>query len=66
MSSDQEDVATYIVVANDDGQYSIWPKRKPLPDGWRTVGKEGQRLQCLQHIELVWTDMRPLGLQTTT
>jgi MbtH protein len=59
-----EDVRTYVVVANEDTQYSIWPKHNRLPDGWRAVGKEGRREQCLQYIELVWTDMRPAGLRT--
>jgi MbtH protein len=64
MSSGLEDVRTYVVVANEDGQYSIWPKHNKLPGGWRAVGKEGPREQCLQYIELVWTDMRPAGLRT--
>jgi MbtH protein len=63
MSSGPEEVRTYIVVGNDDMQYSIWPKCRELPDGWRIIGKEGQREECLQYIELVWTDMRPLSLQ---
>jgi uncharacterized protein YbdZ (MbtH family) len=54
---------TYAVVINDEEQYSIWPTEKPLPAGWRGVGKEGPRQECLDHIGEVWTDMRPLSLR---
>lgn len=53
----------YIVVVNDEGQYSIWPSHKPLPDGWRDGGKTASKADCLTYIESVWTDMRPLSLQ---
>ena len=63
MTDDQEDTTTYLVVANDEEQYSIWPQYKPLPEGWRAMGKEGPKADCLAHIEQVWTDMRPLSLR---
>lgn len=55
---------TYAVVVNHEEQYSIWPTEKPMPDGWRTAGKEGSRQECLDYIQEVWTDMRPLSLRT--
>jgi MbtH protein len=60
---DHDDNRTYLVVANDEEQYSIWPKDKQVPAGWRAVGKEGPKPDCLQHVEEVWTDMRPLSLR---
>jgi uncharacterized protein YbdZ (MbtH family) len=55
---------TYHVVVNHEEQYSIWPTmRGAPPDGWRTVGKEGTEAECLDYIEKVWTDMRPLSLR---
>ncbi|MDP9793796.1 MbtH protein [Catenuloplanes nepalensis] len=52
------------VVINDEEQYSVWPSDRDLPDGWRAEGTEGTRDQCLAHIDLVWTDMRPRSLRT--
>ena len=31
--------------------------------GWREVGKQGTKAECLAYIEEVWTDMRPLSLR---
>ena len=62
-SGDEEDATLYAVVMNDEEQYSIWPRRKALPAGWREVGREGQKAECLAYIDEVWTDMRPLSLR---
>jgi len=61
--SEDEDTTVYTVVINDEEQYSIWPKRKKSPAGWREVGKEGPKAECLHYIDEVWTDMRPLSLR---
>ena len=62
-SDDQDDARTYLVVVNAEEQYSIWPLDKQVPAGWSTGGKQGGRAECLQYIEEVWTDMRPLSLR---
>ena len=31
--------------------------------GWNDVGKQGNKQECLDYIEEVWTDMRPLSLR---
>lgn len=54
----------YLVVVNGEAQYSIWEEAMPLPSGWRAEGFSGTRQDCLDHIERVWTDMRPLSLRT--
>lgn len=51
------------VVVNDEEQYSIWPVGRELPTGWRDVGVQGPKASCLEYIEKVWTDMRPLSLR---
>jgi MbtH protein len=53
----------YRVVVNHEGQYSIWPEERPLPPGWSAEGTGGDREECLRHIEIVWTDMRPLSVR---
>jgi MbtH protein len=52
---------SFLVVLNDEEQYSIWPAGRELPAGWRAEGFEGDREGCLAHIDEVWTDMRPLS-----
>ncbi|TXJ77208.1 MbtH family NRPS accessory protein [Streptomyces lavendulae] len=53
----------YLVVRNDEEQYSIWRADRELPAGWHREGREGSRQECLDHIDAVWTDMRPLSLR---
>jgi MbtH protein len=53
----------FTVVVNDEEQFSIWPAEQEPPAGWHTVGVTGSRDECLDHIERVWTDMRPRSLR---
>ncbi|MGH3435918.1 MAG: MbtH family protein [Pseudonocardiaceae bacterium] len=53
----------WTVVINHEEQYSIWPAPEEIPDGWRGVGVTGTEAECLDHIDRVWTDMRPLSLR---
>lgn len=61
--SEETDNQRYVVVKNYEEQYSLWPASKPLPLGWSNGGKSGSRAECLDYIEQVWTDMRPLSLR---
>jgi len=58
-----DDDKAYRVVRNDEDQYSIWPADRDLPAGWHAEGTEGPRGECLEHIDRVWTDMRPRSLR---
>jgi MbtH protein len=62
MSWDAADTV-FLVVVNHEEQYSIWPEYKALPLGWRDAGVRGPKQVCLDHIEKVWTDLRPLSLR---
>jgi MbtH protein len=53
----------FIVLVNDEEQYSLWPQFKDIPAGWRQTGPAGGKAECLAFIERVWTDMRPLSLR---
>ena len=63
INSDEEDNTIYLVVMNHEEQYSIWPDYKAIPNGWKAVGKSGNKQECLNYIKDVWTDMRPLSLR---
>lgn len=60
---DDDTTTTYLVLINDEEQYSLWPKYKNIPAGWEAVGKEGTLDECSRYVDEVWTDMRPLSLR---
>ncbi|AVH44103.1 MbtH family NRPS accessory protein [Agrobacterium tumefaciens] len=62
-NQDQTTDFPHRVVISDEERYSIWPTYKPIPHGWRDGGFEGPKQACLDHIAVVWTDMRPLSLR---
>jgi MbtH protein len=57
-----DETALFLVLVNDEGQYSLWPQFKDVPAGWKAVGPRGARKECLEWIDQNWTDMRPLSL----
>ncbi|KRC86375.1 MbtH-like protein [compost metagenome] len=60
---DRED-ETFIVLVNDEEQYSIWPHWKAVPAGWRAIdGVKGDKPTVLAFVERTWTDMRPKSLR---
>jgi MbtH protein len=58
-----EDARAYVVVRNDEDQYSIWPACLDIPAGWHDEGVTGPKAVCLEYIEQAWTDMRPRSLR---
>jgi MbtH protein len=61
--SDAQETRLHLVVVNDEEQYSIWPKGRDLPAGWRPDGFTGTEDECLAYIDETWTDMRPASLR---
>lgn len=53
----------YLVLMNDEEQYSLWPAGKTVPPGWRAVAPEGTEQECLDYVDRTWTDMRPASLR---
>lgn len=53
----------FIIVRNDEDQYSIWSPDKDIPNGWEAVGEPATKAVCLSRIEELWTDMRPRSLR---
>lgn len=62
-NDDREDTTIYKAVVNHEEQYSIWPADRENPLGWNDAGKTGLKAECLEYINEVWTDMRPLSLR---
>jgi len=58
----EDENGDYLVLINDEGQYSLWPSFLDIPNGWRATGPRGDRQTCLAWIDQHWTDMRPLSL----
>lgn len=52
----------YLVLINDEGQYSLWPAFVDVPVGWRAVTEQESRQTCVDYINASWTDMRPQSL----
>jgi MbtH protein len=55
---------TFLVLQNDEEQYSLWPAQTDIPAGWRIVHPADNRKACLDFIEHNWTDMRPKSLRS--
>jgi MbtH protein len=53
----------FLVVVDDEQQYSIWPARQALPAAWRDAAFAGARAECLAHIAREWSDLRPLSVR---
>ncbi|MFE3500600.1 MbtH family protein [Kitasatospora sp. NPDC059160] len=54
--------ADYLVLANDEGQHSLWPVFSPVPDGWHQVFGAARRPECVKYVEQNWQDLRPKSL----
>ncbi len=53
----------FLVLINDDLQYSLWPAALEIPEGWQPTGPRGDRSVCLAYVEANWRDMRPRRLR---
>lgn len=60
-TAEKKATRTFVVLVNDEQQYSIWPADRAVPLGWTAVGTPGPRDQCFAHIQRVWSNVTPLG-----
>jgi MbtH protein len=58
----EDDDGQYLVLVNDEGQYSLWPESHAIPTGWTATGPKGKRQECIVWIDENWADMRPRSL----
>jgi MbtH protein len=52
----------FLVLANDEGQHSLWPEFAAVPQGWTVMFGVSDRAACIDYINANWTDMRPRSL----
>ena len=58
----EDEDGVYHVLVNDEGQHSLWPSFREVPQGWSIKLKSATRAACLDYINQNWTDMRPKSL----
>lgn len=58
----EDETGPFLVLVNGEGQYSLWPAFRQVPQGWDLTGQSGARQACLDWIEAHWSDMRPRSL----
>lgn len=62
MSTVFEDDASYLVLRNEERQYSLWPAYLRTPQGWQVVYGPASTTACQDHVERHWRDPRPASL----
>jgi MbtH protein len=60
---DAED-RSHLVLADDEGQHSLWPADIDVPAGWGCVLGPAARRTCPDLIERRWRDLRPRRSRT--
>ena len=61
--NDEEVSQIYVVLVNDEEQYSLWLSHKDIPAGWKNVGFSGSKAECMEYVDKVWTDITPLSVR---
>jgi MbtH protein len=61
-----DEVGTFLVLVNEEGQHSLWPEGIAVPAGWNAVHRPDTRKNCLAYIKESWIDMRPESLRRTS
>ncbi|WP_405582821.1 MbtH family protein [Streptomyces sp. NBC_01190] len=57
-----DETARFLVLVNDERQYSLWPADAAVPAGWHIALAESSHAECVGFVEATWTDMRPASL----
>lgn len=53
---------TFLVLVNEELQYSLWPAFAKVPPGWSVARPAGPHQEAVDFIDRTWTDMRPKSL----
>jgi MbtH protein len=41
----------------------VWLKCSEIPVGWKAIGKDGLKSECLEYIKIAWKDVVPHSLR---
>jgi MbtH protein len=63
MAVDETTPDDWIVVVNEEEQYSLWPRVNSIPQGWRAVTSGLPKAAAVAYVETHWVDMRPKSLR---
>jgi len=58
----EDNDGVFLVLTNEEGQYSLWPEFAPVPGGWSITFGPDRREACLDYVDRNWLDMRPRSL----
>jgi MbtH protein len=61
--SEHDSTPDFIVLINDEEQYSLWSSSIPVPDGWRVVHGPAAKQACLDYVDEVWKDLTPRSVR---
>ena len=61
-SAARTDEGTHQIITNDDLQFVVWSNRRPLPPGWRHVGKSGSRAELTVYLREMLVETIPAPL----
>lgn len=61
--SGQDTSEDFIVLINDEEQYSLWSCSIDVPAGWRVVHGPSTKQACLDYVDDVWTDLTPRSVR---
>lgn len=53
----------FLVLVNEEEQYSLWPDFHAVPEGWTTVHGPVALDAATAYVDANWTDMRPKRLR---
>jgi MbtH protein len=56
-----DDIRSFLVLINDEGQHSLWPAAAAVPSGWLIGFGPDRRGTCMKFIEQNWVDMSMKG-----
>jgi MbtH protein len=59
MNGEKAAAPQYVVVRNNEQQYSIWRAERMVPAGCDVVGGPATKEDCLERIGELWTGTRP-------
>ena len=65
MNPFDDESAQFLILRNQEGQYSQWPEFAAIPAGWVAVFGPATHETALAFVEQQWTDLRPLSLTLT-